>query len=38
MTGQETFEGVAFMNGKFKRPGREPSTGPVIADTAIGRR
>ena len=38
MTGQETFEGVAFMNGKFEEAGQGAVHGAVIADTAIGRR
>ena len=34
MTGQETFEGVAFMNGNFMEAGNGTTNGAVIADTA----
>ena len=34
LTGQETFEGVAFMNGVFNEAGNGSIHGAVIADTA----
>jgi hypothetical protein len=34
LTGQETFEGVAFMNGVFQEAGQGSVHGAVIADTA----
>jgi Tfp pilus assembly protein PilX len=34
LTGQETFEGVAFMNGNFQEAGNGAVHGAVIADTA----
>jgi hypothetical protein len=34
LTGQETFEGVAFLNGSFKEAGLGTVNGAVIADTA----
>ena len=34
LTGQETFEGVAFMNGNFEEAGNGAVHGAVIADTA----
>jgi hypothetical protein len=34
LTGQETFEGVAFMNGAFQEAGQGAVHGAVIADTA----